>query len=399
MRKLALLLGSLLVVASASAKEVVPAPVVVEEAPVQVIEKEVIVYRDKEEGFRPNGYVDLQYRWYGETEGQEDSFDTVHDVTEGNGNWNGNNNYSRTQLQGKINMTEKQALEYRIRNYNSTSTHDNGKDGTDTRLRYFYNHGNLGDSKVNFTSRLHYRDREDVAGAQEVEYQARFNFAEYMFNNDFVKTTNFVVAPKYKYAWDSSNDNSYDNQLGVDLYTMHELPWGFSFELNVYTAQHFYGKDQFFDGTDKMEDKNFTVDVEAYIYNTTNLYTNGKVSVDFNFEGGYDAYNWSQEKKFGAPRRDGGRYEKEYGLANDTKKYDKVTDKIKEVPGKGVGTDNSKYSLYALPTLQLNYQATPAVKVYVAAGAEYRDWAVNSGSSATNWRWQPTVFAGFKTVF
>ena len=72
MRKLALLLGSLLVVASASAKEVVPAPVVVEEAPVQVIEKEVIVYRDKEVGFRPNGYVDLQYRWYGETEGQGD---------------------------------------------------------------------------------------------------------------------------------------------------------------------------------------------------------------------------------------------------------------------------------------------------------------------------------------
>ena len=61
MRKLALLLGSLLVVASASAKEVVPAPVVVEEAPVQVIEKEVIVYRDKEVGFRPNGYVSLKY--------------------------------------------------------------------------------------------------------------------------------------------------------------------------------------------------------------------------------------------------------------------------------------------------------------------------------------------------
>ena len=68
MRKLALLLGSLVVVASASAKEVVPAPVVVEEAPVQIVEKEVIVYRDKEEGFRPNGFVDLQYRWYGETE-------------------------------------------------------------------------------------------------------------------------------------------------------------------------------------------------------------------------------------------------------------------------------------------------------------------------------------------
>ena len=388
MRKLALLLGSLLVVASASAKEVVPAPVVVEEAPVQVIEKEVIVYRDKEEGFRPNGFVDLQYRWYGKTEGQEDKFETVSETTDGNGNWNTGNNYSRIQFSGKINMTENQSLEYRIRDYNAVTTHEgNGKDGTDTRLRYFYNHGLLGDSKVNLTSRVHYRDNGHDDDSQELEYQARFNFADYMFNNDFVKTTNFVVAPKYGYAWDSSNDDSYDNRLGVDLYTMNELPWGFSFEFNVYATQHFYGQDQYFDAVDKKEDKNFTVDVEAYLYNTTNLYTNGKVSVDFNFEGGYDAYNWSQEKKFGAPR-DGGDYTKEYHAAKDT-----------TTPAKGVGTDNSKYSLYALPTIQLNYQATPSVKVYAAAGAEYRDWAVNSGSSATNWRWQPTVFAGFKTVF
>ena len=361
MRKLALLLGSLLVVASASAKEVVPAPVVVEEAPVQVIEKEVIVYRDKEEGFRPNGYVDLQYRWYGDTEGKNE------------GSWNGGaNNYSRTQLQGKINMTEKQALEYRIRNYNdlnsSSAKDEDGvstrNSGADVRLRYFYNHGNLGDSKVNFTSRIHYRDREDVAGAQEVEYQARFNFAEYMFNNDFVKTTNFVVAPKYKYVWENGNDDDYDNRLGFDIASMHELPYGFSFELNFYVDQHFYGKDQKFDGGRKEKDKNFTVDMEAYLYNTTNLYTNGNVTVDFNFEGGYDAYKWSQEKKYG-------------------------TDK----------DENAQYELYALPTIQINYQATPNFKVYAAAGAEYRDWDIKGNSEASHWRWQPTVFAGFRTAF
>ena len=91
-------------------------------------------------------------------------------------------------------------------------------------------------------------------------------------------------------------------------------------------------------------------------------------------QGGYDAYSWSQEKKFG------------------TKKWD--------AENKGAaGTDDTKYSLYALPTVQLNYQATPNVKLYAAAGAEYRDWAVANGNSATNWRWQPTVFAGFKTTF
>ena len=269
-------------------------------------------------------------------------------------------------------MTEKQALEYRVRNYNdlnSSSAKDKDdkstrNSGADVRLRYFYNHGNLGDSKVNLTSRVHYRDRDDLSGAQEVEYQARFNFAEYMFNNDFIKTTNFVVAPKYKYVWEASNDDNYDNRLGFDIASFHELPYGFSFELNFYVDQHFHGKDQEFDGGRKFKDKNFTVDMEAYLYNTTNLYTNGNVGIDFNFEGGYDAYNWSQEKKFG-------------------------TDK----------DENAKYSLYALPTIQVNYQATPNVVVYAAAGAEYRNWDITGNGEASHWRWQPTVFAGFKTTF
>ena len=356
MKKSLLLVGAFLTVAAmAQAKEVVPAPVVVTEAPVQIVEKEVIVYRDRAPvGFRPNGYVDLQYRWYGEIEGQKD------------GEWTDNNtDYGRIQLMGKINMTENQALEYRIRNYGNTSAAKTGKDGTDTRLRYFYNHGNIGDTSINLTSRLHYRDREDTDGHQELEYQARFNFADYMFNNDYVKTTNFVVAPKYRYQWGSGNNQDYDNQLGVDLYTMHEFPWGFSFEFNMYNTQHFYGEDKTFDRGNKTKDKNFTIDVEAYIYNTTNLYTNGDVTIDFNFEGGYDPYNWSQYKKFDSLNKD----------------------------------QKQNYELYALPTIQLNYQATPALKFYAAAGAEYRNWAVTAKSDARNWRWQPTVFAGFRATF
>lgn len=379
MKRLALLLGSLLVVsAAASAKEVVPAPVVVEEAPVQIVEKEVIVYRDKEEGFRPNGYVDLQYRWYGDTEGQNHDFDATSPRATGNDAWNGANNYSRTQLITKINMTEKQALEARIRNYNNLDE-EIGREsagGTQTRLRYFYDHGLVGDSKVDLTSRLEYRDNDDVDSSQYVEYQAQFNFADYLFNNDFVKTTNFQVAPKYRYHWGAGNSSDYDNQVGVDLYTMHELPLGFSFEFNLYATQHFYGQDKYFDGTRKSEDKNFTVDMEAYIYNTTNLYTNGNYSVDFGFEGGYDAYQWSQEKKFGTPKYTGS------ATVDDA-----------------VGTQNAKYSLYALPYIQLSYQATEFTTIYAAAGAEYRDWTINSQKSASNWRWQPTAWAGFKTTF
>ena len=400
MRKLALLLGSLVVVASASAKEVVPAPVVVEEAPVQIIEKEVIVYRDKEEGFRPNGNVDLQYRWYGDTEGQNEDHASATDKAAGNGKWNGANNYSRLQLQGKINMTENQSLEYRVRNWRDLDKEDGRQsvDGHQTRLRYFYDHGNLGDSKVNFTSRVQYQNTDNQdADNQNVEYMARFNFADYMFNNDFVKTTDFTVAPRYAYVW-NDNSSNYDNQLGVDLYTYHELPWGLSAELNVYTTQHFYGQDQFFDGTDKMKDKNFTVDVEAYLYHTLPLYQNDKLSITFNNEGGYDAYNWSQEKKFGAPHR-GGKYDKEYGALNDKVVVNEAENGIETKAGKGVGTENAQYSVYLLSTIGVNYQATPNVTLYAAAGAEYRNWAITSENSASNWRWQPTAWAGFKTTF
>lgn len=369
MKKSMLLVGAFLAVAAmAQAKEVVPAPVVVEEAPVQIVEKEVIVYRDKEEGFRPNGYVDLQYRYYGDTEGNGTNYSSTN-----KDGWNKNNNYSRTQLLGNINMTENQSLEYRVRAYNSLDENNTSNptavgNGTETRLRYFYDHGLLGDSKVDLTSRVHYQNNADD-DYQAVEYQARFDFADYMFNNDVLKTDYFVLAPKVGYTWADDNSSDYSNQVGMDLYTYHTLPWGFSTEFNLYFTENFYGQDQAFNNGQDMKDKNFTVDMEFYIYNTTNLYTNGNFSLDLGFEGGYDPYTWSQEKKF--------------GTADEGK----------------LGTDDAKYSLYALPYLQANYAVTENMTVYAAAGAEYRDWAVENEHSAKDWRWQPTVWAGFVTTF
>jgi len=79
MKKLALVLGSLLVVGSvASAKEVMPAPTPAPEKVVEYVEKPVIVYRDREvtPAWRPNGSVDVQYRWYGEVENKTPKKDT-----------------------------------------------------------------------------------------------------------------------------------------------------------------------------------------------------------------------------------------------------------------------------------------------------------------------------------
>ena len=105
MKKLALVLGSLLVVGTAvSAKEVMPAPVAAPERVVEVVEKPVIVYRDREvaPAWRPNGSVDVQYRWYGETENKTPSENAWANPD--------NNNAGRLQTETKINFTEKQRL-------------------------------------------------------------------------------------------------------------------------------------------------------------------------------------------------------------------------------------------------------------------------------------------------
>ncbi|MGL4627929.1 MAG: major outer membrane protein FomA, partial [Cetobacterium sp.] len=84
MKKLALLLGSLLVVGTAvQAKEVIVAPVEVSKEVIVVAEpvvEEVVVVELTPE-FKPSGYLGLEYKAYGETEGHGDkisSGDTWH---------------------------------------------------------------------------------------------------------------------------------------------------------------------------------------------------------------------------------------------------------------------------------------------------------------------------------
>lgn len=351
MKRLALLLGSLLVVsAAASAKEVVPAPVVVEEAPVQIVEKEVIVYRDKEEGFRPNGFVSLEYRYYGDTEGQNV------------GSWNGaENNYSRMQVEGKINMTENQAFEYRARNYSSLNEHEADRtDKLNSRLRYYYDHGNLGDTKINYTSRVQY----EKDGDQSLEYQARFNFVEYMYSNDYVKATDLTVAPYYKYTWGPDNSSDYDNEVGLYFNMAYDLPFGFGTQLEVDTLGfHSYGNDIYskvWDGN-KRSDNNTDLGVNFYITQNTVLYTTEKLTVDFWVEAGYDSYTWSDKH---------------------------ATD-----------TDSRNYELKADPQIRLFYQATPNVQLFTLAGVEYRNWTITEESKASHWRWQPFAAAGFNVTF
>ena len=367
MKKLALVLGSLLVVGSvASAKEVMPAPAPAPEKVIEYVEKPVIVYRDREvtPAWRPNGSVDVQYRWYGETENKTKKEDTDKDWAAGR------NNAGRLQTETKINFTEKQRLEIRTRNFHTLRSDKSNAENDQLRLRHFYNFGNLGSSKVNATSRLEYKQSNGDAGKKHVEASVFFDFADYIYSNNFFKVEKFGLRTGYIHDWAGHSSGKDGQEFGkgtsdkaiLNFESEYTLPLGFSAELNVYNGYDWHNKK--YGVTNKGDKKHgYYGAMEAYIYQHTPLYKTNNLELSFDFEGGYDPYTWHQYKI----------------VDNDG--------------------DRRTYQVYMLPTFQAAYKPTEFVKLYAAAGAEYRNWAVTKESDAKNWRWQPTAWAGMKVTF
>ncbi|WP_022819193.1 major outer membrane protein FomA [Fusobacterium russii] len=372
MKKLALVLGSLLVVGTAAtAKEVMPAPVMVPEKVVEVVEKPVIVYRDREvaPAWRPNGSVDVQYRWYGNTENKEKG----NDGKEGKkASWaNKNDDYGRLQIVTNVNFTEKQTLNIRTRTYNGLKSENRShNEKTDQiRLRHFYDFGTVADTKITAKSRLEYtQDLGD--GEKAAEASVAFDFANYFFSNDYFKVDTFALRPLYSHTWANHGDDDSFNRYGLSLETAYTLPFGFGLEFNIHGRHDRKLKNNRYkyDLSPEKKTKSDTwAEIELILSNSVNLYKTGNFAVNFNFEGGYDTYDVHKKKMVYSADK--------------------------------TGAYRSKYSLYALPTLELTYKPTDFVKLYAAAGAEYRNWNYTAQSEARNWRWQPTAWAGMKVTF
>lgn len=360
MKKLALLLGSLLVVgATASAKEAVVAPVEVSKEVVVVADvvEEVVV----EEAFRPSGYIGLEYRAYGETEGHNDKvrMNPIGNLPDTNQDtWNrGANNRARLQTSFGIQMTENSKLEGRIRDYTNLEDGSDklGKDyGTETRLRYSYKHNDV------LTSRLQYRDEEN--DSQNFEYMLRYT----AYQNKGGLLSKIVLAPSLYHSMAANNGGNYLNTIGLDIEYAGNLPFGFTWDGTLYLDQNFYNED-FYTSATSTEKKSFDVTWEIYLYRTFGLYAGEKTNVDFNFVGGYDPYIFRQYERYSTTTK--------------------------------TTTEKNTYSLYTALDVSVNYQLTPAVSLNGGVGAEYRNWDNENQSTANDWRWQPYAFAGMKVNF
>jgi len=373
MKKLALVLGSLLVVGSvASAKEVMPAPTPAPEKVVEYVEKPVIVYRDREvtPAWRPNGSVDVQYRWYGEVEKKNPKDDK-------DGNWaTGKVNAGRLQTTTKVNFTEKQTLEVRTRNYhtlNDTDANNKKSNGAadEYRIRHFYNIGKF--DKVNATSRLEFKQKTNDGG-KSLGASVLFDFSDYIYSNNFFKVDKLGLRPGYKYVWaghgnGEEGDPKVHNEYHLAFESDFTLPFNFALNLEYDLSYNRYREK--FKTADGLKKGEWYGELTAVLSNYTPLYKAGAVEVGFNAEGGYDTYNMHQYKRMGGTG-------------------DVDTDKT--------ATDRRDYELYLEPTLQVSYKPTDFVKLYAAAGADYRNRVTNE-SEVKRWRWQPTAWAGMKVTF
>jgi hypothetical protein len=359
MKKLAILLGTLAIAASAFAggKEVVPDPA----SPTVIKEVEKVVYRDRTD----IGSVTFRYQVLGAAGGYKRD----------GGKLYRDNHYAgdigRLRIDGSIALTEKVKFGFQIRTDHEIGMSDKdpgGRNASRYRAWFDYKHDFL-----NATSRLWYQRSGangeytgEVPGLHNLDYKFLIPIAEYFFDNDFVKTTTFDIGPEFGYSWDSSDIGggraSYYG--GLALYTTHKFPLNFSLDVNVYA---FSARTNTYAYAGKKND--FLVYGEVYLKNKTKLADLGEnTTLSFVFEGGYDGYQYSQRKTWN-----------------------------NSIIGTGKAT-TQKYTLYALPTLRIDYAAASNLSIFVEAGAEYANGEI-SGHSAQGWTWSPFAQTGFTVKF
>ena len=375
MKKLALVLGSLLVVGSvASAKEVMPAPTPAPEKVVEYVEKPVIVYRDREvtPAWRPNGSVEVELRNWGEVEGHkaEDKY------------WDGEDYWTQLRTTTKINFTEKQSLKIHTRNnYGLKRANNELAEAERLELTHTYKFGNLGSSKID--TRLETKFKH--SGSKKfVEVKPVFDFSEYFFKNDYVKATALELAPFYRYVWgaDKEASDKYENIYGLYANAEFDLPWGMTFQAEFDDGIFAYGRENRNSGNVGEDLSAEYGNVELTLTKEFQLYKSAKNDLRLHLEGVYEtSYSWSKKdiasvEGFGTVRANG----KKERLGGYSAKFD--------------------------PAIVYNFKATDYVTLFTRVGAEYknRSQSADSGSStnrhgAKHWRWQPYARVGFKATF
>ncbi len=393
MKKLALVLGSLLVVGSvASAKEVVPAPAPAPEVVVKVVEKPVVVYRDRvveDTKWRPNGSVSLTAKSYDAVENAYGKDTYVKSWADGDAEAV---HSAEVTAKTSINFTEKQNLSVKVVDAYGYERNHRGTGNTKVVLGHSYDFGKINGTEIGAEMTTEFTRK---GAHKELVLKPVFDFSGYFFKNDYVKATALQLAPVYTHGWAKSN---YSNEYALYANAEFELPYGLTFQVE-FDKFFAYGKDKKLEGDSeyvKEYNKAYKVgDVKFALGYERELYKNGRHSFVGNLSAEYSTkWAWSKNYK---------------SLIGEVEVNGK---KLPLGADHGTLRDNDSkerwggYEAKFEPSVTYTYAATEYVKLHSTLGAEYKNRTVGAKSTSTsnrhgarNWRWQPYAEVGFKATF
>lgn len=279
MKKLALLVGSLLVVSAAvSAKEVVPAPkAVAPEAPVQVVTKEVVVYRDKlveaPKTWAPTGDFNASYEvgLYG-----YDSHEKVHPTffeIEKAGVFHVDSSVTFAPKHTVYAEAETALELFPHKTAPSTWSSVGSEDALGyVTAGYIYDVNDMVSLDTSLTL-----ENDGTSASKTVEFAPTVDLTKYVPENKFAKATKLDLVPTYSYTFKELGENKFGSHfvsLGLDA--EFEGPHGITLgaDLSKFFTMQFAKENK-----DAEYEKFMNGDVTFSLSKDFDLYKNGKHSV------------------------------------------------------------------------------------------------------------------------
>lgn len=244
-------------------------------------------------------------------------------------------------------------------------------------------YGNLGNSKVNWSTTLAFENQTDMLGTSSnyIYAQTAFDFSKYIPKSDFIQATQFAIAPQYVYGWNSTGGSGQVNTAGVALLTQWQLPANFSLTVNLFALRDWYtGAFELSGvGNNTYSSANYFLAFAWLQYQKTVYKFDQNTSLGFNFIGGLDPYMSSNRNASWMP------------FIAGYQQYEWLDPTVQS------GNYNNTYILFALPQLMLTYQVNSKLSVNLFVQVKYSNqvW----GDKVGGWSFQPQAGFGFTYNF
>lgn len=316
--------------------------------------------------FKPNGSIGLTQTFYGNAGSYKNSTSHPSLVM----------NY---QFLPKWSLSLEWDRTWNLYSYNGGLKQQNN-DYSQPAATLYYNYGNIGASKVNWSSSLKLETQSEFVHNSQAYLMAQtvFDFSKYLPQNEYVQISQFALAPMYIRGKNISGPSGHVDTYGIGLLTTWNLPANFSLTLNAYTFRDSYsGTFIISDGNTNYRNANYFMLTAWLEYSKTLYKFDQNTSLAFNFAGGLDPYISSNRRAAWDP----------FLAGNDM--YEWLSPTVME------GNYKRTYDLFALPglTLTYNFDKNFTATAFVQVKYSNQVW----GQTEKDWRFQPQ--AGFSLTY